>query len=199
MSRVRRGVRTGCATASNPKQPNQDCARGFAPPRRTGASTWAMRAGASWSHANGPARPWPTTRPTAWPRSCAPSASTPPTPSTAKRTPTPQPSRRTSSATAIASPGNWPDPPTRTCHPANTASCGPSAKHSNAAQHSTRHKPPQRQAPFRQLNRGQHHQPPRILLTVPEAARVLAISRSKLYELLVSGEVRSLRIGGSRR
>lgn len=41
--------------------------------------------------------------------------------------------------------------------------------------------------------------PPRILLTVPEAARVLAISRSKLYELLVSGEVRSLRIGGSRR
>ncbi|MFO7284087.1 MAG: excisionase family DNA-binding protein [Thermobifida fusca] len=85
------------------------------------------------------------------------------------------------------------------CHPENTASCGPSAKHSNAAQHSTRHKPPQQQAPFRQLNRGQHHQPPRILLTVPEAARVLAISRSKLYELLVSGEVRSLRIGGSRR
>ncbi|MGV2383751.1 MAG UNVERIFIED_CONTAM: hypothetical protein LOD86_00575 [Thermobifida fusca] len=28
---------------------------------------------------------------------------------------------------------------------------------------------------------------------------MLAISRSKLYELLVSGEVRSLRIGGSRR
>ncbi|QOS60393.1 excisionase family DNA-binding protein [Thermobifida fusca] len=49
------------------------------------------------------------------------------------------------------------------------------------------------------MNRGQHHQPPRILLTVPEAARVLAISRSKLYELLVSGAVRSLRIGGSRR
>nr|WP_264674525.1 hypothetical protein [Thermobifida fusca] len=28
---------------------------------------------------------------------------------------------------------------------------------------------------------------------------MLAISRSKLYELLVSGAVRSLRIGGSRR
>ncbi|MBO2531093.1 MAG: hypothetical protein CW348_14800 [Thermobifida sp.] len=41
--------------------------------------------------------------------------------------------------------------------------------------------------------------PPRLLLTVPEAARVLAISRSKLYELLASGAVRSLRIGGSRR
>ncbi|QOS60376.1 helix-turn-helix domain-containing protein [Thermobifida fusca] len=49
------------------------------------------------------------------------------------------------------------------------------------------------------MNRGQHHQPPRILLTVPEAARVLAISQSKLYELLASGAVRSLRIGGSRR
>jgi len=41
--------------------------------------------------------------------------------------------------------------------------------------------------------------PPRLLLTVPEAARVLAISRSKLYELLASGAVRSLRIDGSRR
>ncbi|SKA30942.1 DNA binding domain-containing protein, excisionase family [Marinactinospora thermotolerans DSM 45154] len=41
--------------------------------------------------------------------------------------------------------------------------------------------------------------PPRLLLTVPEAARMLAVSRSKLYELLASGEVRSLRIGGSRR
>ena len=41
--------------------------------------------------------------------------------------------------------------------------------------------------------------PPRLLLTVPEAARVLAISRSKLYELLASGAVRALRIGGSRR
>lgn len=39
----------------------------------------------------------------------------------------------------------------------------------------------------------------RLLLTVPEAAEALAISRSKLYELLTSGAVASLRIDGSRR
>jgi excisionase family DNA binding protein len=40
---------------------------------------------------------------------------------------------------------------------------------------------------------------PRLLLTVPEAAVALAISRSKLYELLAAGLVRSVRIDGSRR
>ncbi len=40
---------------------------------------------------------------------------------------------------------------------------------------------------------------PRLLLTVPEAAEALAISRSKLYELLASGDVASIRIDGSRR
>jgi excisionase family DNA binding protein len=39
----------------------------------------------------------------------------------------------------------------------------------------------------------------RLLLTVPEAAKALAISRSKLYELLASGAVDSIRIDGSRR
>lgn len=39
----------------------------------------------------------------------------------------------------------------------------------------------------------------RRLLTVPEAAVALAISRSKLYELLAAGLVRSVRIDGSRR
>ena len=39
----------------------------------------------------------------------------------------------------------------------------------------------------------------RLLLTVPEAAEALAISRSKLYELLTSGAIVSIRIGGSRR
>lgn len=38
-----------------------------------------------------------------------------------------------------------------------------------------------------------------LLLTVPEAAAALAISRSKLYELLAAGVVRSVRIDGSRR
>ena len=39
----------------------------------------------------------------------------------------------------------------------------------------------------------------RLLLTVPEAAEALAISRSKLYELLATGLIRSVRIDGSRR
>ena len=39
----------------------------------------------------------------------------------------------------------------------------------------------------------------KLLLTVPEAAAALAISRSKLYELLADGLVRSVRIDGSRR
>ncbi|MEV6159451.1 helix-turn-helix domain-containing protein [Nonomuraea sp. NPDC052129] len=39
----------------------------------------------------------------------------------------------------------------------------------------------------------------RLLLTVPEAAEALAISRSKLYQLMASGAVASLRIDGSRR
>ena len=38
-----------------------------------------------------------------------------------------------------------------------------------------------------------------LLLTVPEAAEALAISRSKLYELMASGAVASIRIDGSRR
>ena len=38
-----------------------------------------------------------------------------------------------------------------------------------------------------------------LLLTVPEAAAALAISRSKLYELLAAGAIRSVRIDGSRR
>lgn len=39
----------------------------------------------------------------------------------------------------------------------------------------------------------------KILLTVPEAAAALAISRSKLYELMAAGFIRSVRIDGSRR
>jgi excisionase family DNA binding protein len=39
----------------------------------------------------------------------------------------------------------------------------------------------------------------KILLTVPEAAAALAISRSKLYELLAAGSIRSVRIDSSRR
>jgi len=41
--------------------------------------------------------------------------------------------------------------------------------------------------------------PGRLLLTVPEVAEALAISRSKLYELLAAGVVASIRVDGSRR
>jgi excisionase family DNA binding protein len=39
----------------------------------------------------------------------------------------------------------------------------------------------------------------RLLLSVPEVGRVLAISRSKVYELLNSGSLASVNIGRSRR
>ncbi|WP_067137746.1 helix-turn-helix domain-containing protein [Microtetraspora malaysiensis] len=39
----------------------------------------------------------------------------------------------------------------------------------------------------------------RLLLTVTEAAEALAISRAKLYQLIASGAVVSVRIDGARR
>ncbi|MGI5492926.1 helix-turn-helix domain-containing protein [Microtetraspora malaysiensis] len=39
----------------------------------------------------------------------------------------------------------------------------------------------------------------RLLLTVTEAAEALAISRAKLYQLIASGAVASVRIDGARR
>jgi excisionase family DNA binding protein len=39
----------------------------------------------------------------------------------------------------------------------------------------------------------------RLLLTVSEAAESLGISRSKLYQLISAGIIRSVRIDGSRR
>ena len=46
---------------------------------------------------------------------------------------------------------------------------------------------------------GENHDVARRLLTVPETARALAISRSKVYELLAAGVLDSVRIDGSRR
>jgi excisionase family DNA binding protein len=61
--------------------------------------------------------------------------------------------------------------------------------------------------PFRSRRRAAYAVPaangrcamPRLLLTVPEAAEALAISRSKLYELMASGAIASVRVEGSRR
>jgi excisionase family DNA binding protein len=39
----------------------------------------------------------------------------------------------------------------------------------------------------------------RLLLTVPEAAEVLGVGRSVLYELVQAGEITSIKIGRSRR
>ncbi|WP_349260063.1 helix-turn-helix domain-containing protein [Actinocrinis sp.] len=42
-----------------------------------------------------------------------------------------------------------------------------------------------------------HHEP--LVYTIPEAATALRISRTKLYELLDSGEIESIHIGRSRK
>ncbi|MGH9070608.1 MAG: helix-turn-helix domain-containing protein [Acidimicrobiales bacterium] len=39
----------------------------------------------------------------------------------------------------------------------------------------------------------------KLLLTVEEAAEALSVGRSKLYELLASGQLESVRVGGCRR
>ena len=39
----------------------------------------------------------------------------------------------------------------------------------------------------------------RLLLTIPEAAQVLGVSRSILYQLVQAGEVATIKIGRSRR
>ena len=39
----------------------------------------------------------------------------------------------------------------------------------------------------------------RLLLSVVDAAQILSLSRSKVYELLAAGAIRSVRIGRSRR
>jgi excisionase family DNA binding protein len=51
------------------------------------------------------------------------------------------------------------------------------------------------------MNAREHpdHQSVPLLVTTEQAARTLAIGRSKLYELLSSGQLESVRIGGCRR
>ena len=63
-SRARRGARTGSATASSPKTPAPACP-GRCKGKAHAAITSATPGAACWSPANGPARPWPTTAPTA--------------------------------------------------------------------------------------------------------------------------------------
>jgi excisionase family DNA binding protein len=41
--------------------------------------------------------------------------------------------------------------------------------------------------------------PERLVVTVSEAASMLGISRAKIYPMILSGEIRSLKIGRSRR
>jgi len=40
---------------------------------------------------------------------------------------------------------------------------------------------------------------PKLLLTVPEAAKAMSLSRSKLYELIAARKVRSVKVDGARR
>ena len=72
-SRARPGAPTGSATASSPRTPGPAWSPAPARARPTAANTSATPGAGSWPPANGPARPWPTTAPTArtgsWPRS----------------------------------------------------------------------------------------------------------------------------------
>jgi len=67
-----------------PKNPGPACTPARARARPTAANTSATRAAGSWSPANGPARRWPTTGPTArtgsWPLSARPPPTRPATP-----------------------------------------------------------------------------------------------------------------------
>ena len=49
------------------------------------------------------------------------------------------------------------------------------------------------------IARHRHDAPTKLLLTITEACQVLAISRSKFYDLLSSGHLPSVHIGRSRR
>ena len=120
-SRARRRARTGYGTASLPRTRTQACGQDAATARPTAASTSATQADGSWSPANGPARPLPTTAPTAKPGSW---------PCWGSRQPTP-----------AGTPGN-PSPPATptTCHPPSD-SCTSSPTGNAGTQHSPKHEP----------------------------------------------------------
>ena len=64
-SRAHRGARTGSGTASSPRTPGPARPPARARAKPTTPITSATPGGGSWSPASGPARPWPTTAPTA--------------------------------------------------------------------------------------------------------------------------------------
>jgi hypothetical protein len=115
---ARRPAPTGCATASSPRTPNPACGRARARARHTAANTSATPAAACWSRVSGPARPSPTTAPTArtgsWRRSVFR-----------------QPTRP-------GTPGNPSHPATATTCPARNGSCTSSPTASAGNRHSTR-------------------------------------------------------------
>ena len=49
------------------------------------------------------------------------------------------------------------------------------------------------------MTRLAEHSPPPTLLTVMDVARALQVSRSRVFELLASGQLRSVKFGQSRR
>ena len=95
ISRARRGARTGCGTASSPRTPGPAWPPAGARARPTTLITSAMPGGGSWSRASGPARPWPTTAPTARTGCCGPSVFRQPTRPGMPGNPSPRPTRIT--------------------------------------------------------------------------------------------------------
>ncbi len=45
------------------------------------------------------------------------------------------------------------------------------------------------------MERPQDGAPPRLLLRIPEAAETLGIGRTKIYELIATGELPTIRVG----
>jgi hypothetical protein len=105
-------------TASSPRTLGRTCGRAVAKAKPTAGSTSATPDGASWSPANGPGKPSPTTAPIAKPGSPGCSDFRQPTP--------------------LATPGNPSSPATpTTCHPASD-SCTSSPTASNGKRPSTK-------------------------------------------------------------
>ena len=199
-SRARRPARTGCATASNPRTPARPCGRAAAAPRPTSPPTSATAAAASSSPASGPPRTSPTTATTAAPTSSPSSAATP----------TAEPrefgnrdagDRQRPGGAVGAGQADRPRRPTpvppaaplhRPRHP--MARRVPHRPRSDRRGNQLTAEPAKGECGMSSSNVVEH-----VLYTPEEAAEALRLGRSKVYDLMRTGALRSVKIGGSRR
>ena len=180
ISRARRGARTGSATASSPRTPGLAWPPAPARARLTTPITWAMPGGGCWSPASGPARPWPTTAPTARNGCCAPSLFRQPT--------------------RPGTPGSPSPPLTRISWTTPGGCCTSSPTGSDGKPHSPRpgDGPPCHQTVIFRQPGGQHEWGRRVieLLTIEEVAERLRVSVPTVRWLRQEGRfVPAIKIG----